>query len=159
MRDSGLDRTALVLEAGRAIRPYLAGLVGDQAGRIDDHLGEILNRPDPTAADTDILDVLDELQPTHDWVSGFYRAGGVPPEVVKAIQPGAESAEAENRVRIAILGGGASAGDPVLTIPGLRYACPFGDYVWYRLDAAEPVPMCPRHNVILEAAEHPLAKG
>jgi hypothetical protein len=159
MEDTGLNRTALVLEAGRAIRPYLVALIGDQASRIDDQLGEILNRPDSSTADIAVLDVLDELQPTHDWVSGFYRARGVPPEVVKAMQPGVESAEAEHRVRIAILGGGASAGDPVLMIPGLRYICPLGDWVWYRLDAAEQVPVSPCHGLPLERAELPMAKG
>jgi hypothetical protein len=150
MGESGIDRVALVLEAGRAIRPYLRDLVGSQAERIDGLLSVALNREDQNGADAAILDALEELPPTRDWVSAFWRAGGIPPEVVKSVQPDADSAVAEQRVRIAMLGGGAPPGDPVLVIPGLRYACPKGDEVWYRMDASQRVPTCSTHRMRLK---------
>jgi hypothetical protein len=45
-------------------------------------------------------------------------------------------------------GWAAPAGDPA-PVGAVRYACPHGDYVWYRPDVATPVPDCPTHRVAL----------
>lgn len=142
-----LDPAEITLEAARAIRPYLRSLVAGDAPAIDASLAEVLDRPGAKDAYLEILDVLDKRPETHEWVSGFFRAGGVPPEVVRAVAPGRDNEEVERNVRIALLGGGAPAGDVVLTIPGMRYTCPNGDpYVWYRIDAADKILRCPICN-------------
>ena len=148
--DSGHE--ALVLEAGRAIRPYLSALIGEDANRVDAALSDIFDEEDCLRSEQAVLDLLDVVPATHDWVSAFWRAGGIPPEVVRSVRPELDAIAAEQQVRAAILGGGASAGDPVLMVPGRRYSCQFGDYVWYREDAAEAIPDCPNHKVRLEPA-------
>src|SRR5271157_3146269 len=106
--ETDVDLEALVLEAGRAIRPYLRSLVGNDVKRIDDALARILDRKGLPGADRAILDLLDEQDGTHDWVSAFWRSGGIPPEVVRSMQPQLDTRTAEQRVRTAALGGGSS---------------------------------------------------
>ncbi len=35
----------------------------------------------------------------------------------------------------------------------LKYACPKGDYVWYKRQVGEPIPNCPTHNIPLEQVQ------
>jgi hypothetical protein len=150
MTDHDLDRVPLSLEAGRAIRPYLLALAGDQAAAIDTRLADLLTRDDLAGVDNAILDLLEPLSSTRNWVSGFWRSGGIPPEVVRSVARRVAPEEAERQVRRGVLGGGAPGGDPVIVIAGRRYACPQGDFVWYRVDGAENIPQCPTHKVPLE---------
>ena len=149
MTQDDFETQAMVFEAGRAIRPYLDAIAEDEAQRIDTRLAEILSQDDAAGAAEAILELLDEPPATHDCVSAVYRLSGIPPEVVEALVPGMDAATAGARIKSATLGGGPPAGDPLGTIPGRRHACPRGDYVWYRRDAAEEVPGCPTHRVLL----------
>ena len=146
------DGTELILEAGRAIRPYLTTLLGTDADRVDANLAELLARADRSAVASAIEDVLERDAATRQWVSAFWRIGGMPPEVVVAVYPDLDPRAAERQVRATVLGGGGLPGDPVAALPGKRYACPRGDFAWYRLDAAEEVPECRTHRLRLVQA-------
>jgi len=130
----GIDEDEGVLEAGRAIRPYLDNLLDDTAtaAGLDRHLAELLT----SAAERSdrarrLRDLLDQHADTAWFLTQVltdaphYR----PPDQ----QPGY------------LQRGGATAGP--LGDPGIvaadRYRCPHGDYVWYRPDISIPVPACP----------------
>jgi len=36
-----------------------------------------------------------------------------------------------------------------------RFVCPAGDYFWYRLYVAEPVPQCPTHGPLTPVGQQP----
>jgi hypothetical protein len=124
-----------VLEAARAIRPYLATLVGPAADQLDRRIAELLN----TNGDVQVaaaVSLLESNETTGDFLAEVladapdYR----PPE----LQPG--------YVR---RGGGeyrALAGDAAPVLHAGKYTCPQGDYVWYQPAVGTPIPDCPTHG-------------
>jgi hypothetical protein len=123
----------LVLEAARAIRPYLATLCPGEAVVVDPDLARLLAA---AAAGEDVRGpVLDRLraQPaTWQWWLEFARRGA-PPDVTAGAHRG--------------YGELAGEGAPV-AMP--RFVCPRGDYVWYRRAVGHRPPVCPTHRVALE---------
>ncbi|WP_261568718.1 hypothetical protein [Frankia gtarii] len=121
-----------VVEAARAIRPYLEALIGPAAaGDVDAAIVEAF------AADADasaiasrlrlVLDADDDTawflaQVLHD--APDYR----PPYEQLFISRG--------------IGSAAPAGDPA-PVAADRYICPAGDFVWYRPDLGTSIPPCP----------------
>jgi hypothetical protein len=100
--ETTFNTTALVLEAARAIRPYLQSLVGEEAARLDAALDDLLAHPDQAGVDDAILDLLEPQETTRAWISGFWRAGGLPPEVVARMTKNGDVAATEQKVRLAI---------------------------------------------------------
>jgi hypothetical protein len=126
-----------VLEAARAIRPYLKDLVDDPvaAGILDRRIAEQLTGPADRAAAATRLRALLEGQEDTAWFLNrvltdepHYR----PPYQQPTYQ----------RDMVALAG-------ELSQVEADRYACPVGDYVWYRPDIGTPVPECPDHHVPL----------
>jgi hypothetical protein len=126
-----------VLEAARAIRPYLKDLIDDPAvaGNLDRRIAEQFTDQADQAATASRLRVLLEKQEDTAWFMNrvltdkpHYR----PPYHQPAYQRDIVS----------------PAGDFGL-IEADRYVCPAGDYVWYRPDIGTPVPDCPDHHIPL----------
>ena len=119
--------TPLVLEAARAVRPYLASLMPGSYAAVDERLATLLKRG---AAGEDVrnevLTLMRGSPACRQWWIEFAR-GGVPGDVSSAGRRYGELA---------------GSGEPV-EMP--RFACPHGDYVWYRRAVRQLPPRCPSH--------------
>lgn len=121
-----------VLEAARAIRPYLSDFLDPAlAGTLDRRIANQL--ADPAASVTELRSLLEEQEDTawflrrvlsDKWHRPPYQQ---PPGVRDPVSPG---------------------GDPAL-IEADRYSCPRGDYVRYRPEVGSAVPDCPTHGISL----------
>jgi hypothetical protein len=131
-----------VLEAARAIRPYLDRLVEspDAAAELDRQLaGELGQASDPSATARRLRILLEQHEDTA-WFLDKLLADA-PDHRPPYHQPG-------YRTR----GIASPPGDP-MPIAAARYNCPVrGDYVWYRPDMGTPVPRCPTDDVLLTQA-------
>ncbi len=127
-----MDDGDSILELARSIRPYLHELLpAPAAGDLDAELGSLLAGQAAERSVPDvILERLRQHESTHVWASEFL-ANGLPPDVAdveKGYSP--------------LPGMGAP-------ISPAKYACPFGDYTWYRRDIGQPVPRCATHDIAL----------
>lgn len=124
-----------VLEAGRAIRPDLPGIYVSRDGwqEVDGELAAALAVGDPLVAVRLVRAVLEGHPETAQWWAAF-ESNGCPPGL--AVTRGASSP--------------VGATGEVVAAP--RFACPRGDYVWYRRSAARPIPVCRTHQVRLTPA-------
>jgi hypothetical protein len=123
-----------VLEAGRAIRPFISELIAGpgEAAALDRDLAAALARGDKSAAAAEVLQLLTASQPTAEWLMDFEELG-LPPALKSAPQ-----------VRGVTLPGDG----PILR--SIRFRCPDGnDFTWYRRNAAKPIEFCPTHHVRL----------
>ncbi len=124
-----------ILEAARAIRPYLAELVGPDADRVDEELAALLARSrDGEHGEVEglILDCLMRNPATHDWAARFLI-----------------------HQRPADAGTGQRGYDPLggegELVAALRFACPEGgDTVWYRRSVGQKPPICTTHGLTLQ---------
>lgn len=132
MRMGGIEHheQEFLLEAGRCLRGRLAhlGAPGLDWQALDDELSAALNDANRTAAVARVRVLLEAHPETADWWVRYQRAGG-PPDV-------------SDPVRAVLLGRG-----EVVVAP--RFACPEGDYTWYRRSPARPIPLCRTHQVRL----------
>lgn len=123
-----------VLEAARAIRPYLRDLVGPaEAGTFDRRIGDLLTGPADRAATA-----LRALLEGHEDTAWFL-------DRVLADRPLYRPPYQQTIAQRDIT---RPAGDPG-GIGADRYICPTGDYVWYRPDVGTRIPNCPDHGVAL----------
>jgi len=129
-----------ILEAARAVRPYLAELVGPDADRVDGELAVLLARSrDGRDGEVEglILDCLMRNPATHDWAASFLIAQQ-PPDA-GAGQRGYGSLGGEGEV-----------------VAALRFACPVGgDTVWYRRSVGQEPPICGTHRLALQPTPSP----
>lgn len=121
-----------VVEAARAVRPYLEEFVGSKtAGEVDDQLSDLLAR----ATDGDDVEYpLREILTAHESTDVFlervlgdapdYRPPRVIAEITRGYQP---------------LPGGPGP------VAAEKFVCPFGDYVWYRPEVGAALRPCPTH--------------
>ena len=128
-----------VLEAARAVRPYLPDLVGPEAERLDDRVAELLSdfngREEVIAALRLVLDSHEGTSSFLDWVladAPHYRPPSVQPDYLR---------DSESFSPLA------GAVTPILHSG--KYRCPKGDYVWYRPAVGAAVPACPTHGSAL----------
>jgi len=130
-----------ILEAARAIRPYLDGLVGPAADELDNDIAALLTRArrgeEVSASLRELMDSrpatrLFLMEVFHD--RPYYR----PPQ----IQPDYRTS------RSGTPGSHATAGEPE-PVRADRYTCPDEDYVWYRPAIGTPIPVCPTHKTSL----------
>jgi hypothetical protein len=132
-----------VLEASRAIRPYLDRLVEspDTAAELDQQLADELGHlSDPSASAQRLRILLEQNQDTA-WFLDKVLA-----DAPKYRPP---YHQADYRTR----GGAASPPGDVMPIAAVRYNCPVcGNYVWYRPDVGTPVPRCQTDDVLLAEA-------
>jgi hypothetical protein len=132
-----------VLEAARAIRPYLVDLIDapDAAAVLDRQLADELGRVSDPSASARRLRILLEQHEDTAWFLGRVLADA-PDHRPPYYQPGYVSR-----------GGIASLAGDVMPIAAARYNCPVcGNYVWYRPDTGTPVPRCRTDDVLLTPA-------
>jgi hypothetical protein len=116
-----------ILDAGRAIRPFLDDLVPERARELDAALAEALVEPEPVDR---VLALVTADPETAAWTVAFVSEGQ---------PPGEGSDRAYERLP--------GHGSPTIAP---RFQCPRGDYLWYRRSAGLPVPTCPTHGLPLE---------
>jgi hypothetical protein len=132
-----------VFEAARVIRSYLPMLVGPAAGELDRQIAELLNTGSPAGDCAKLRSVLDGNEATGDFLAEVL--ADAPEYRPLALQPGHIHR-----------GGGdyqALAGDAVPVLHTGRFACPHGDYVWYRPTVGAEIPGCPTHGLVLTRGE------
>lgn len=127
-----------ILQAARALRPYLPQLVGPDSEALDARLAERLAATSRGENVTDALwPLLSEREETLTfaaWVildAPHYRPPDLQPD-----HPGERS------------GLQPLPGD-IGPVHADRYVCPNGDYVWYRRVIGTPIPACPTHGPVL----------
>jgi hypothetical protein len=122
-----------IFEAARSIRPYLAQLLNPEAAQtMDEQLSELLAQiqPEPTTVSQRILKLLSSQETTREWIKKFLQ-DKVLPEIEKSYEP--------------------TLSPTPTPVSGLiKYACPYGDFVWYQRQVGEPIPNCRTHNLPLE---------
>ncbi len=126
-----------VLEAARAIRPYLNHLVEDPAvaGTLDRRIADQLTGPaDPAGTASRLRAMLEEQEDTAWFLSRVLT------DKPRYRPPYQQPTHKRDIV--------SPAGEPGLVVAD-RYACQYGDYVWYRPDVGTPVPDCPDHHIPL----------
>ena len=132
-----------VLEAARAIRPYLDRLVesADAAAELDRQLADELGQVSDPSASARRLRILLEQHEDTAWFLDRVLADA-PEHRPPYHQPG-----------YLTRGGTASPAGDAMPIAAVRYNCPVcGDYVWYRPDVGTPVPRCETDDVLLTQA-------
>ncbi|MGW7404857.1 hypothetical protein ACWGI9_14175 [Streptomyces sp. NPDC054833] len=131
----------VVLEAARAIRPYLPELFShapERAGRLDTELARLLDPGAGSGAAESVLRVLEGNPITQVWAAQFIDFG-VPPEFAG---PGTRGPA-----------GPVPSGDGEALRPGPKYVCPVGgDVVWWRRHIGQEVPRCATHGRTLVKA-------
>ena len=131
-----------VLEAARAIRPYLDRLVEspDTAAGLDRQLAGELGQVSDASASARRLRILLEQHEDTAWFLDKVLADA-PDHRPPYHQPGY------------LTRGTASPLGDVMPIAAARYNCPVcGNYVWYRPDVGTPVPRCRTDDVLLTPA-------
>ena len=126
-----------VLEAARAIRPYLKNLIEDpaMAAILDRRIAEQLTDPADRTATPGRLRALLEGQEDTAWFLNRVLADKPhyrPPYRQPAYQRDI-----------------ANPPGKLTRVKADRYACPRGDYVWYRPEVGTPIPDCPDHHIPL----------
>ena len=125
-----------ILEAARSIRPYLSELLNSQeAQTFDLELAELIAQAQQNPKDVTkyILKKLSSDPKTQKWTKEFLKTK-LPPEIEKTYQP--------------------PLSPKPLPISGVvKYACLYGDYIWYQRQVGEPIPNCPTHKVLLEQVQ------
>jgi len=117
-------------DAARAIRPYLPSLLEEgAAAEVDATLAALLTTD---GSEDDVLAELESNDATAEWTAAFLEHG-VPPELALVYERGVEELP--------------GYGEPVRTP---KYACPEGDYVWYRHAVGQQPPRCPTHGEVVE---------
>jgi hypothetical protein len=127
-----------VWEAARSVRPYLHELVGDAASDVDDELAELLNEANrDEQVEYRLVAVLEAHEATRIFLE---RVGDDAP----AYRPPHVLSELTKQYS-------GPAGDP-LPVRADKFACPQGDYVWYRSEVGVSVPQCRTHHCPLKPA-------
>ena len=129
-----------VLEAARAIRPYLTDLVGqDAAGLLDRQIAGHLTGGSGRSETAGRLRALLEEQEDTRWFLT---------EVLADVPHHRPPYQQPRYLRRQTGGIASPAGDPGPILHTGIYTCPDGDYVWYRPEVGTPIPDCPnpRHG-------------
>ena len=127
-----------VVEAARLIRAYLPDLVAPDAateldGRIADLLAALEAGEDSSG---ELRSLLGSHSATRDFMSE-----------VLADAPHFRPPQFQVPI-LRDLGYQPLPGTPLPMHAG-KFACPHGDYVWYRPGVGVPIPVCPTHDVVL----------
>lgn len=128
--------TADILEAARAIRPYIYELIEppDEARIADEQLARLLA---DARSDADVRGgvtaLLLQRPATRNWAARFIE-DGLPPGFTTVPERTVGSSTYS-----------ALPGYGTVT-SAARFACPQDDYVWWQRAAGQPVPPCPTHG-------------
>ena len=124
-----------VIEAGRAIRPFISELIADpaEAAALDRDLASAVTLANASAAAAKVFKLLTANQPAAEWLIDFDTLGYPP-----AFRPAPD-----------VRGGFLLDGDGEL-VRARRFRCPVkNDYTWYRRTASQPIAFCPNDKVRL----------
>jgi hypothetical protein len=125
-----------VLEAGRAIRPYLERLLGPAAPEFDARLAGLLVRASAgEQVGSAVRELLEEDETTADFLSEVL--ADAPHYRPPYVQPGYLTTREISPLPGEIVEPVRHAG---------RFECPGGDFVWYRPAVGTPIPPCPTHG-------------
>ena len=128
----------VVLDVARSIRPYLPGLVGEDASRLDQRLVVLLGQArDGADVEEAVLGLLGESPATHAWAAAVLGdERHLPPDLQdRAVRSGDKAGYSPLA--------NPHGGDPV---DAERYVCPAdGAYAWWRTSTGQEVPDCPDH--------------
>jgi hypothetical protein len=128
-----------VLEAARAVRPYLAEFLGSAvAADVDAELAGVLAS---AASGDDVESRLRAVLEAHEATTVFLDR--VLDDAPDFRPPGVVS---ELKRRYSGFPGQSSP------VPADKFRCPYGDYVWYRAEVGVPVERCPTHHCALDPA-------
>jgi len=128
-----------VLEAARAIRPYLTDWFTEQdAAVLDQQIATVLAAVNP-ADPAPVAGELRALLNRHPLTGRFLRD-------VLADAPHHRPPDQQPRYQRTPRP--SPLGDPG-PVAADRYICPHGDYTWYRPDLSTPIPICPTHQTTL----------
>jgi hypothetical protein len=125
-----------IIDAAKAIRPYLSDLLSAGADRVDGRLAELLSPGAPADKEQSIRDLLGSEPETRDWTAAFLELAE-PPEVHAYRERGVASERMPG-----VLG-------PVEPIRAKRFECPHRDMLFYRRYVGQPVPLCVTHKCSL----------
>ncbi|NER83480.1 MAG: hypothetical protein F6K42_28795 [Leptolyngbya sp. SIO1D8] len=118
-----------IFEAAATIRYYLPDLEPERAASLDQQIADLLNQDRSTPGlDNQLLRLITQIDTTRTWTKQF-------------LNPDSKTTER---------GLFSSTNDPVNFIDLPKYACPHGDYIWYRHGVGDPIPHCPTHGIPLE---------
>ena len=118
-----------IFEAAAAIRHYLPELEPEQAANLDRQIADLLNQDRSTPGlDNQILRLITQTDAIRTWAKEY-------------LNPDPKSTER---------GLFSPTNDPANFIDLHKYACPHGDYIWYRHSVGDPIPNCPTHGIPLE---------
>jgi hypothetical protein len=124
-----------VVEAGRAIRPYLVELVGPAAGDFDERIAHLLNSGGPS---NELATALRDLLNGHEATSAFLEA--VLFDAPQYRPPAVQSDYVRSR------GYQGPPGEVGVVLHAGKYVCPYGDFVWYRPSVGTDIEECPTHG-------------
>ncbi|MEU1012562.1 hypothetical protein [Streptomyces sp. NPDC005890] len=137
-RRAGAGMDEVVLDVARAIRPYLPGLVGEDAPRLDLRIVALLDRArDGVDVGEAVLELLGESPATLAWAASVLEdERHLPPDLQhRAVRSGDKSGYSPLA--------NPHGGDPV---DAQRYLCPEdGAYAWWRTSVGQEIPGCPDH--------------
>ena len=125
-----MDDEPDIREAARTIRRYLPSLLdADAAAQADSAFARLLAEDAPEER---IVAEFERYEATAEWAAGFVEHG-VPPEFARIAERSYSEAPGHGeRVRLP------------------KFACPHGDFVWYRHAVGETPPTCPTHGLVVE---------
>lgn len=126
-----------IVEVARTIRPFLAELVGPQeAPELDERIAGVLNDEPGGDAASKLRFLLEGTEATSAFTAEVL--GDAPDfrpprfQVLTYRDPGSQP----------------PPGNPQPVYAG-KFACPRGDYVWFRPSVGTPIPACPTHHLAL----------
>ena len=123
-----------VWEAARSVRPYLNELVGPDAPNVDAALAELLTDAEcDEQSEYRLRMVLESHEETRIFLERVR-------DDAPAYRPPQVLSELTTRYS-----GMAGVTGPVSAD---KFACPRGDFVWYRPEVRVPVPRCPTHGAL-----------
>jgi hypothetical protein len=127
-----------LLEAARAVRPYLKELVGPQANTYD---GEVATLLAAAEQGIDVTAELESLFESDEATSSFLEAvrTDAPDYRPPKVQPSALRDPSYQP----------PPGNVGPILHSGKYSCPYGDFVWYRATVGADIPPCPTHGPVL----------
>jgi hypothetical protein len=134
-----------VLEAGRAVRPFLAELVPPEVvAEVDADLAQLFARG--SAAD-ELAAAVRELLEAQEGTSAFLEQ--VLDDAPRFRPPQIVSELADRGGEMALPGYSELPGQTG-PVRATKFRCPHGDYVWYRAEIGESPDRCPTHHCALD---------
>lgn len=117
-----------IVIAAQTIRPYLSALAGEEAAAYDREIAGLLARArDGHDVSEQLLAVLTRSRAMHAWAARVIAdERHLPPEIVQALERGYQTLPGDGGI-----------------IDAEKFACCYGDFVWFRISVGVPVPDCP----------------